>query len=211
MEAVAPAQVDIQTELEADESVRFPATWDEYLDLAETSPHTVQFLYNEVIMSQASDIHEELVMVVGWLLKNAFQNQREFRVLGSNVKIVIPNHEGDVNADVSVVRGPSDYGLTPGGNPTNVRIKNPEIVVEVLSKSTRQFDQFEKLAYYKRIPSMQHVLFVDQYQPFVSVYSRTSVANEWLNLDYWTLDSAVRFGDHSINMNDIYQNMTFPA
>ncbi len=131
------------------------------------------------------------------------------RVLGSNVKIVVPNHQGDFNADVSVVQEPVVYGQTPGGKVSVMRIENPIIVVEVLSKSTRKFDQGEKMNYYKLIPSLQHIVFVDQVQPFASVYSRTNVPDEWLNHDYRTLESTVRLGALDLPMWAIYKNVTF--
>lgn len=200
--------------VEEDELVRVPATWDEYLDLLneadQTNPTlTIQFLNNEVIMSQATDVHEELVSTISWLLKTTLRTQRNYRVLGSNVHIVVPGRKGDFNADVSVVNGPSDYGTTDKGELTKMRIKNPEIVVEILSKSTRKFDEGEKLAYYKLIPSLKYVLLIDQEKPFVSVYSRTENPDEWLNHDYWSLDSMVRLGEIELPMRDIY-NDTLP-
>ena len=206
MDAVA---VKLPESVEEDELVRLPATWEEYLDLLDeadqTNPTlTIQFLNNEVIMSQATDIHEELVITVALLLKLALRSQSQYRVLGSGVKIVIPDHQGDFNADVSVVNGPSEYGMTQKGRENKTRIKNPEIIVKILSKSTRKFDEGEKLAYYKLIPSLKHILLVDQNKPFASVYSRTDAPNEWLNHDYWTLDAIVRLGDLELPMREIY-------
>lgn len=208
MEAVSFKMPDT---LEEDELLRLPATWEEYLTLVDETSHTIQFLNDEIIMSQATDIHEELIGTLIWLFKNAFLNQSECRVLGSNVKIAIHEQQSDFNADMSVVRGPSEYALTPGGRVSKARIKNPEIVVEVLSKSTRKFDMTEKITYYKLIPSLQYILFVDQYRPFASVYSRTGVPDEWLNHDYRTLDSVVRMGDLELPMVDIYRKLVFAA
>lgn len=206
MEAVA---LKFPETIDEDELIWMPATWDEYLDLAQTAPYTVQYLNGEIIMSQASDIHEELVARLIWLFTNVFIDQPEYRILGSNIKVVIPGEKGDFNADMSVIHGPSDFGLTPSGRPSSVRIKNPEIVVEVLSKSTRSFDMTEKLAYYKLIPSLKYVLFVDQLRPFASVYTRTETPDEWLNRDYRTLESVVQLGDVQLPMQDIYRKMTF--
>ena len=40
-------------------------------------------------------------------------------------------------------------------------IKNPELVGEVFSSSTKRFDESDKLECYKTIPTLKHVLFVD--------------------------------------------------
>jgi Uma2 family endonuclease len=213
MEAVA---LKLPEFLEEDELVRLPASWEEYFDVLDEADRlaptlTIQFLDNEIIMSQATDDHE---LIVGWLItlfNNALVDQPAYRVLGSNVKIVIPERVGDFNADLSVVRGASDYGLTPAGRVTKMRIKNPEIVVEVLSKSTRKFDLEEKLTTYKLIPSLQHILFVDQTKPFASVYTRTGRPDEWLNQDYRSLNGLVQIGDVQLPMQDIYRKIVFGA
>ncbi|AQG80943.1 Uma2 family endonuclease [Spirosoma montaniterrae] len=210
MEATVVNVPAITHDLAEDELLRMPATWDDYFQVLDEadSTVTVQFLDGEIIMSQASRAHESLVIVLGTLLSMHFIGKPAYDVLGSNVKIVIPNRAGDVNADVSVVKEPVLYGETPNGNVSDMRIKNPEIVVEVLSKSTRKFDLEEKLSYYKLIPSLQYILFVDQYRPFASVYARTPVPDEWLNHDYRTLDAVVRMGDVELPMTHIYRKIT---
>jgi Uma2 family endonuclease len=49
---------------------------------------------------------------------------------------------------------------------------NPVVLVEVLSDSTREHDRGEKLARYKRIPSLQHVMLVEQLRVDVELWSR---------------------------------------
>lgn len=206
MEVIA---LKLPEDIEEDELIRLPATWDEYVDILDEADRThptltIQFLNNEVIMSQATALHEEIVATIIWLLKTAFHTQRQYRVLGSSIKIVIPDRKGDFNADVSVVNGPIEYGTTSSGKKTEMRITNPEMVVEVLSKSTRRFDETEKLAYYKRIPSLKYILLVDQEEPIVSVFSRTDTPGQWLNQDYWSLGEIVRLGEIELPMREIY-------
>lgn len=206
MEAVA---LKLPDSLGEDELLRLPATWEEYVSLVDDAPYTVQFLNDEIIMSQASANHETIVGLLIWLLNDHYIDLPDYRVMSSNVKIVVPHHQGDFNADLSVVKEPVQYGLTPSGAVSTMRIANPKIVVEVLSKSTRKFDQGEKMNYYKLIPSLQHILFIDQLQPFASVYSRTNVPDEWLNHDYRSLESTVRLGTCELPMSAIYRKTVF--
>jgi Uma2 family endonuclease len=196
-------------DLADDALLRIPATYGEYLDVVDTVPYTVQFLNNELILSQASADHETLAATLIWLLNTHFIDDDHYRVMGSNVKIVVPGMVGDLNADLSVVKEPVSYGLTPTGKRSIMRVTNPEIVVEVLSKSTRKFDQGEKMNYYKLIPSLQHIVFIDQAQPFASVYSRTNVPDEWLNHDYRSLEATVRLGTLELPMTAIYRKVQF--
>lgn len=50
---------------------------------------------------------------------------------------------------------------------------NPTVLLEVLSVRTRTYDRGEKLTRYQSIPSLQHVLLVEQDGMDVEVWSRT--------------------------------------
>src|SRR6185503_18613195 len=55
---------------------------------------------------------------------------------------------------------------------------NPTLVGEVLSESTEAYDRGTKFSHYRRIPSLQHVLFVSQREPRIECYARES--KEWI-------------------------------
>ena len=43
----------------APDELRVPATWEDYVELAEEVPYNIEFLHDEIIsMSQATDLHE---------------------------------------------------------------------------------------------------------------------------------------------------------
>ena len=207
MEAVAPKlPMTLQERDEAPDEIRVLATWEEYLDLAEAVPFNIDYLNGEIIsMSQATDTHEQLVAQLIVLFSNQLDDQPDYRVLGSNVKIFISEGEAEFNADLSVVRGPSEYVVLPSGRVSKARIKNPEIVVEVLSKSTRAYDQSDKLDQYRLIPSLRHILFISQEDVFARLYSRTEQPQQWLDADYRSIDDTVRVGQLSLPMRSIYR------
>lgn len=69
-----------------------------------------------------------------------------------DIAVLIPN--GQLRrADVVVDCGPSD------GDDLSARA--PVLVIEVLSKSTRQMDLLRKTAEYKTIPSMRYIMLLD--------------------------------------------------
>ncbi len=211
MEAVAtlPKLPETLDDIVEGDILRIPATWDEYLDLVEDVDYNIQFLEgNIIIMSQATDTHEALIIRLGALFLAYFDYlDEDCRVLGSNVKIVIPDRLGDFNADLSVVRGPSEYGPKPTGRESKVRIQNPHIVVEVLSKGTYKFDRGQKLAAYQTIPSLQHILLVDQQAVNVWICSRTDRPNQWLQTQFQSLTDTIPMGDFSLAMQDIYRKI----
>lgn len=207
MEAVAPKiPMTLQERDEAPDLIRVSASWEEYLELAEIVPYTIEYLFGELIsMSQATDLHEQLIAQLIVLFSNQLDDQPDYRVLGSNVKICIEEGKAEFNADLSVIKGPSDYVTLPSGRVSTVRIKNPEIVVEVLSKSTKAYDQSDKLDQYRLIPSLKHILFVSQDEVFVRAYSRTEQPAQWLDADYRSLDDTVQLGDLALPLRSIYR------
>jgi Uma2 family endonuclease len=57
-------------------------------------------------------------------------------------------------------------------DPTELEIREPIILVEVLSQSTRRIDVSLKLVDYFRLPSVAHYLIVDPTRPSIIHYSR---------------------------------------
>jgi len=213
MEAVDPKiPMTLQERNEAPDMIRVSATWEEYLELAEIAPYNIDYINGELIsMSQATDTHEQLVIQLGTLFNILLDDQPDYRVLGSNVKICVEEGRADFNADLSVVKDPSDYAVLPSGRLSTVRIKNPEIVVEVLSKSTKAYDQSDKLDLYRLISSLKHILFVSQDEVFVRSYSRTHKPTEWLDADYRSLDDTVQLGELTLPLRSIYRKTNLSA
>jgi len=213
MEAVAlKIPMTLQERDEAPDQIRVSATWEEYLELAEIVPYNIDYIDGELIaMGQATDTHEQLVIQLGTLFNILLDDQPDYRVLGSNVKICVEEGRSDFNADLSVVKGPSVYAMLPSGRLSTVRIKNPEIVVEVLSKSTKAYDQSDKLDQYRLISSLKHILFVSQDEVFVRSYSRTEKPAEWLDADYRSLDDTVRLGELTLPLRSIYRKTNLSA
>lgn len=116
-------------------------------------------------MAGGQDDHNVISMNVGRLLGNALV-PKGYRVYGSDMKI----HTGDgVNTfpDVAVVCGERQYYL---GKEDVIR--NPSLVVEVLSPSTEGDDRGTKFDHYQTISSLQDYLLVDQDQARILLFSR---------------------------------------
>ncbi|WP_428665403.1 Uma2 family endonuclease [Runella sp.] len=72
-------------------------------------------------------------------------------------------------------------------------VAHPSILVEVLSKSTAEYDKDFKLKKYKKIPSLQYYLIVSQYECSVELYSRTKDPDIWLYQTYEDMANTVSF------------------
>ncbi len=70
--------------------------------------------------------------------------------------------------DVSIVCGPRE--MVSGT--TLAIVRNPRVVIEVLSDSTRADDYGPKLRAYQAIPSVQEIVLMEQEAPLLTVYRR---------------------------------------
>ncbi len=194
----------------APDVLRVKASFDDYLDFAEVCPYNVEYINGEIIsISQASLPHESLVIRLGYLLTTLFDDEPDIEIYGSNIKIFIDATGDSVNTDVSVVRGEPDYLTSSSGNISTASVKNPVLLVEVLSKSTLAFDLGEKLEIYKQIPALQQVLFVSQHKPRVISYRRTDTPNAWLNTSANDLGETISVLQNEVKLSDIYRKFTF--
>jgi Uma2 family endonuclease len=66
-------------------------------------------------------------------------------------------------------------------------VRTPPIVVEVLSPSTEQFDRTEKFARYILCPSLAVYILVNQEEPLVEVYRRST---NWQQ-EYYTVHQTI--------------------
>lgn len=85
----------------------------------------------------------------------------------------------------------------------------PTTVFEVLSPSTRTFDQVRKVDEYKRVETMRHIVLIDPDRPRAILWSRDG--DLWSDIEIdgleGTLDlTAVRV---SLSMADVYDGVTF--
>jgi Uma2 family endonuclease len=188
-------------------TARIPATWEEYLDLLEECEYQIEYDNQHIIlMSIASNTHEKIVANILAMLTRIFEDDEEMLELGSNRHIFNPEFEADFAPDAHVVKGtPKEYTLRKGLT-ANL---NPSIVFEVLSPSTRERDWNGKLPVYKKIPTVQQIIYIEQSRPYVSVFTRMDNAGRWENVDYDQLDQELPVEGRPVSLKDIYKKVKF--
>jgi Uma2 family endonuclease len=88
---------------------------------------------------------------------------------------------------------------------------NPTLLVEVLSKSTANRDNYYKLNHYRRIPALREVVIVDQFSMLVVLYSRQGDGS-WAITDYAAPDERVPLESIgcSLPLTEIYAKVKLP-
>ncbi len=191
--------------------LRIPATREDFFDVIEATedqPYDLEFEDGTILarMSYALAAHEAIVANLLTFFGNAYHNDETVRVYGSSRLVYVAGFDRVYNPDVVVMKEPED-NFPDSGRP--LALTNPMILVEVHSNSTEGYDYAHKLMCYKQLPSVQHILYVSQLKPFVTVYSRTDEEQQWLNADYGKLEMEINLGDLKVPMRDVYRKVVF--
>jgi Uma2 family endonuclease len=132
-----------------------------------------------VTMAGGTFNHDNLATQTTTVLNNfVFDNNYDYLVNGSDTKIRIEAHNKVVYPDALVVcEQPLYYDNRKD------TILNPLIIVEVLSDSTKSYDQTTKFDMYRTIPSFKEYVLIYQDKKQASVYTKQSDGT-WLLRDY---------------------------
>jgi len=87
---------------------------------------------------------------------------------------------------------------------------NPVVMIEVLSPSTRGYDQGDKFRLYRSIVTFREYLLIDSECVHLQQFHR-SAAHEWILHEYIDLNEIIYLSsiDESLSLAEIYENISF--
>jgi len=176
---------------------------EEYLALEIESETRNEYINGEIVpMSGGMPNHNQIALNVAGNL-NFLLKRQPYRVFVTDQRLWISSQKIYTYPDVMVVSG--NLILQEGRKDT---ITNPILIIEVLSKSTKDYDQSEKFAFYRTIASFQEYLLVDQYHYAVQHYAKTGV-KKWEFQEYDTLEEEIQFSTVpcAIALSEIYDKV----
>jgi Uma2 family endonuclease len=184
---------------------RITGTYQEFVSLLEKVDYPIEYENGEIIiMSIASDDHEQIVANMLFILVGQFMGLKEYRQFGSNRHVFIKDLQKAYSPDVSVLKGASEEFEYAKGKSSYT---NPWLVAEVISPSSRNRDFGEKLQGYKAIPSLHYILYVEQKRPFVTLFDRISDSDRWRSTDFNDLEQTLEIGHVNMPMRALYNNI----
>ena len=145
----------------------------EYLALELEADNRHEFINGEIRqMAGGTTKHNELITNLSVLLKPTLRKQGK-RFYSENVRLWIPIVNVFTYPDVMILAGEPIYY-----EESQTTITNPVVICEVLSNSTRDYDQGQKFRFYRSLETLQEYVLVDQERCSVMVYQRAN-AKEW--------------------------------
>jgi Uma2 family endonuclease len=197
--------------LEMGESeLRIGASVEEYfemLDAFEEQPYIITYEDDEIIakMGEATERHELLCGNVIYLLNKNYWGTNA-RVYGSNCAVYSIDDNRGYDPDALVVKGtPQLYDRPKRVKP----ILNPFIVVEVLSDSNKGQNFKDKINFYKRISTVQHIILIDQHEAMIETFDRSNDPATWLNRVFTNENDVLTIDTFDVSLRSVYQNVLF--
>lgn len=152
----------------------------EYIDFELQSDIRHEYVNGKLIdMPGESDLNNQLAVNCCLLLKTLLK-KKGYSFFIEGVKVKVPGENKYYYPDVFITREPLSKG--------SVYIKEkPELIMEILSDSTRKYDTIDKFINYQRFDSLQYYLLVEPDTVLISVFRRIP-ENDW-NLDTYSKKS----------------------
>jgi Uma2 family endonuclease len=128
----------------------------EYLAREDAADSKSEYSNGEIVPIGGTTNHNRISLNLAGSMNLAFA-QIDYEVFMADVKLWVPERNAYTYPDVMVVAGAVEY--------QDVRsdiICNPSVIVEVLSKSTEDYDRREKFSLYRTLPSFQEYVLIDQ-------------------------------------------------
>jgi Uma2 family endonuclease len=177
-------------------------TIEEYLQMERASNVKHEYYQGEVFaMAGASDNHN-LIFSNVFVRAGAQLLNKPCRPLGSDMRMHIPENTLFTYPDISIYCNK----LTTTDKDQDTAIQ-PTIIIEILSKSTRDYDRGMKFKLYQDIPTLKEYVLIDSEDIGVEVWN-ISTDKKWERKEYKTLQQTVQLPtvDVSLSMQDIYRD-----
>jgi Uma2 family endonuclease len=180
-------------------------TPEEYLELEEAADYKSEYRDGEIVpMTGGTTNHNKIALNFAAYLKFALRGQ-DYDIYIGDVRLWIPRYRQYTYPDVMVIQGEPLY--TGTGTTT---VMNPLLIVEVLSKSTKNYDLGDKFIYYRSIPEFQEYILIDQTKHHVMQYTKTS-DGKWLLTEHESQEAILELSsiEFKINLSEIYDRVNF--
>jgi Uma2 family endonuclease len=180
-------------------------TFEEYLAFEETATEKYQYYHGEFFeMAGGSYPHSVVSINLVAFLHSALK-PFPCTTHSSDMRVYIDSADFSSYADAMVICGEVQFYH----NRSDV-VTNPLLIAEVLSPSTRKFDQGMKFELYRYLPSFEHYLVIEPERAYVEYHQKNG--DYWLTRYYRKLEQVIDLqlpnGQIALPMLAIYEKLT---
>lgn len=178
----------------------------EYLAFEETSEIKHEYVAGQVYAMTGAGWNHNLINGNTQATLNIQLADKSCFVMSSDLRLKVTSKKVSFRyPDTMVICGEPDFV-----EKRRDTVKNPTIIIEVLSPSTALTDHNEKLDEYIKIESVQAYVLISQHEAKVEVYTRDT-AEEWRYIQKKGLDAGVELDSIgcTLALSKIYEKVDF--
>lgn len=177
----------------------------EYLAAEEQAEYKSEYYAGESFAMAGGTInHNRISGNIYFALKMALKS-KPFEVFIGDVKLHVPVAESSTYPDVLVIKGQPQYW-------DNLRdvVCNAQLIIEVLSDSTKDYDRAGKFEIYRSVPDLQDYILISQDKVHVEHFVKQS-PNQWLLTEYKAMTDVLTIAQlgETLSVADIYDKVEF--
>ncbi|HAC63517.1 MAG TPA: hypothetical protein DCF68_08240 [Cyanothece sp. UBA12306] len=145
---------------------------EEYLELERHSEIKHEYIDGKIyVMAGGTKAHNIISLNLALLLREHLRGSN-CQTFMSDIRVNLSDKKRFFYPDIVVT-------CDDNNNPNSYEVQFPQVIVEVLSESTEQFDRGRKFQFYRTISSLQEYILVSSQQYLVECFRRTD-NNLWL-------------------------------
>lgn len=176
-------------------------TVEEYLKIEQESNDKYEFHNGHIYPMAGGTINHGLICgnIFGEI--RAKLKDGDCKTINSEIKLHIEKSNKYIYPDTMVICG----NIETSEDLPNA-VTNPILIVEVLSKSTADYDRGDKFFFYQQIASLKEYILIEQDKKQIDIYTRKK--NLWKTSRVTALDKVLHISclDIDILIEDIYQD-----
>ena len=180
-------------------------TPEEYIELEEKSEFKNEYIHGEIIaMTSGTTNHNEIAGNFYLHFKLKMRNQN-YKIYMGDVKLWLQRYQIYTYPDIMVIQGEPTYQGTG-----TTQVTNPLMIVEVLSKSTINYDKTDKFRFYRSLPELKEYIMINQYEYFIEQFAKNA-EGQWVLTEYESVNDilSLKSIDFQIPFSDIYEGVNF--
>ena len=178
---------------------------EEYLALEVESDVRHEYLNGEIReMAGGTTNHNEIITNLCVALKPRLRKEN-YRLFTENVRVWSEKYRVYTYPDAMAI---ADEPIYHGKGTTTVI--NPCLIIEVASKSTKNYDQGDKFDYYRSLSSLQEYILVEQSRIHILQHTKTN-DNRWLLTEYEedSEEFSLSILPLSLSLDEVYEGVDF--
>ena len=178
----------------------------EYLEFEKNSIDKHEYYRGEIFMMAGAMPKHNVIFknVFGELYKKL--KGKSCQPYGSDLRINIPENTLFTYPDISIICG--DIVTSEHDEDTATQ---PVVLIEILSKSTKDYDRGSKFKLYRDIPTLKEYILIDSESISIEAFS-INQNNHWELIEYKTVENTLSIAtiDFQLPLIEIYEGTKLP-